>query len=250
MSNIWFYAGLFHDIGSCIEKSQTVNKFYRGLIEIFSDISLPLPAIKAFSKKRIIEQVERLFHVIGSPLREGIEPLFKKSLKDNQPDHGVMAALHLLNVVNDIQQRFYTREAARSIALHNIVGKTEAKVRGNLSWETEPVGCLLLLCDQIQTWDRERSHDDVYGDEPKRAELLNLIINKENGQVVVQMFIDYVAPPQIIRMPEIYTQVKNNLEYVLQDKPARALNKIKKPWPFKLKLYYSISRDPILELPF
>ncbi len=106
--------------------------------------------------------------------------------------------------------------------------------------------CLLLLCDQLQTWDREtgtEAHKD--SDQPTRAELSALEIELEDGRPIVRMSVDYIAPAHLDHSYEIYTRVKNKLQDILRKNPFSALEKIKRPWPFKLVVRCTLSGEPL-----
>jgi len=151
LSNIWFLAGIFHDIGACIEKSMHVYDCHRSLLKVFEASILSPSERKELSFAKLSEKGQNLLYEIGDPLKKEIEPIIKESIKKGKPDHGFSGALHLFNTISEGKQQCYAREAARSIALHNVIGSVNPQEKNLLSWKEEPIGCLLILCDQIQT---------------------------------------------------------------------------------------------------
>jgi len=45
--------------------------------------------------------------------------------------------------------------------------------------------------------------------------------------------------------PELYQRVKDDLDFILRDKPRRAISKIDGDWPFLLDVNFSLSKDPL-----
>lgn len=132
------------------------------------------------------------------------------------------------------------------MAIHNLVGKLPDTPDSFLLWDKEPVACLLLLCDQIQTWERERGDRKLSDkDEPERAELLEFEAKKENGQTKLTMGIEYVAPRHLDHAPAIFTRVKDALEEIIEEKPKAALSRIKRPWPFEVFVKCWLSGRPL-----
>lgn len=255
MSTIWFFAGVFHDIGAPVEKGFGVIKNQMGKINGFAPSGLELlplppdllPLVE--EKQEVEEQIrtlakvnqakalsvsEELIDLFDKPIKQIISNSFSLSIKKKSPDHGVVGALQILNKVKGLKQKCYAREAARAIALHNIICDTDAL--DSISWEEEPIICLLLLCDQIQTWDRERD-DSKHSDKDKveRAELSSIEIKKSDAGIEIVIGVDYIAPAYFSNNPDIFERVREELEKTLREKPYRALQKIRKPWPFKVR---------------
>lgn len=246
LANTWFYASLFHDIGNCVEKSEEVLHFHESLLSNFKGLSpIHLSAhLDETKKKQLVELTKRkMFEMesVGHSIFEVIEGEFQ----NNTFDHGVLAGLHLCSVINKGAQNCYAQEAARAMILHNVITRVPAQ-EITLSWKEEPLGCLLLLCDQLQTWDRERGdHKLSEEDGPQRAELTELTVSAGTERPRIHMAINYLAPPHLRHATEICTRVKDSLEYILKDKPHRALARISRPWPFELQVDCSLSGDPL-----
>jgi hypothetical protein len=89
-------------------------------------------------------------------------------------DHGVMSALF----VHDMLFRESSglsieeiRDITRAIAFHN-----NCKHRCSISAKSDPLGCLLILCDELQEWKRPVCGKETKSDE-KSVELKNLKIS-------------------------------------------------------------------------
>jgi len=244
ISSIWFYTGLFHDIGISVEKSKDYYKHQKTLIDMFETYALPLPDLKDYASKNFSDDVTKITDQFNSRLWNKIEVYFQKGFQNKSPDHGLVAATYLLEHVKSEKNACYAREAGRAIMLHQAIGEIGKEKEELISWEKEPISCLLLICDQLQTWDRERGDKSLNDDDlPDRAELLNLLVKRDNDKPLVDLYIDYIVQPHVLRYNDIYNRVKSFLESILFDKPIRSLNKIADSWPFKLKVNFSIGRD-------
>src|SRR5262249_44886865 len=158
---------------------------------------------------------------------------FSQSLASKEPDQGLIAALHLIKILDSGPPACYAREAARAACLHNVLPKlNDGRGELPLTWEDYPIVCLLILCDQLETWDRERHDPTIWDDIPSRAELSELRIVETSGREQLHIAIDYIAPAHLSHATETYQKVKLDLESVLRNHPDAALNRLRKPWPF------------------
>ena len=245
LSNCWYFAALYHDSAGCVQKHLSVRQFAEEMVDTFKDTIGPTPKIKEWPPKDLSMKADDLFGQLGEEVRKLLQPLWKDSVKHGAPDHGIVAALHIMRSVTDPRQACFAREAARAMAVHNLVGdlKNDMQI---FKWESEPLMCLLLLCDQLQTWDRERGDSTLRGpDSPDRAQLSDLIVKQEGDRVTICMSIDYIAPRHLDHATEIFERVKTALEMTLKDKPNRALARIAKPWPFNLQVTCRLSGKPL-----
>lgn len=245
--NIWFYTGLFHDMAGCLEKYNDINNFHQKIYSTFENLELDIPDIPYFETKEIKEHGNKLIgDEFNGQLETQLRLAWNKKLSEKKADHGMLAALHLRKEFSCGTQFRYTREAARAICIHNLIGEFKKKKIDNLTWEKEPFACLLLLCDQLQTWDRERGDRKLsIRDEPERAELSALNVELKGEKPHITISIDYIAPSHLDLIPIIFEDVKEDLKYVLRDKPGRALKKIAGKWPFSLHVEFSLNKMPL-----
>lgn len=242
LSNVWFLAGLFHDAAGSVEKAQAVADAQASIVKIFwrssIDLPRPWPGLMELFKDDLISTIEEF----ESPLREVVRSVMERGLEHGAIDHGLLAGMHIRRVIRGQKEACFAREAARAMALHNMFPEFPEEIAHEVSWENEPIACLLLLCDQIQTWDRERN-DTALKDEdrPQRAELAGLSIQKKGGKTHINFRINYIVPSHVLRSPEIYGRVRDELERILKDKPGRALQKIGGTWPFSATVESALS---------
>ena len=249
LSNAWFYAALFHDIGGCVEKQTQVIKstnellnYYIGILQgdplKFYDVARKKASDAPLFSGDFDGKADALFFALSEPLRKIVKPLWEKGVGEKHPDHGVIAAVYLTDSLKtDAKQLPYAREAGRAMMLHNLVGAFDDGPAKGLSWTSEPLACLLILCDQLQTWDRERDDKILTDkDEPERAELSKLDVTMADSRPLISIVVDYLAPRHLDHAADIFRSVADTLDYILKDKPYRALAHIEKPWPIGLKV--------------
>ena len=245
INNIWFYTGLFHDIGINVEKSDQQYKHQSLLIEFFEEFALPLPDIKKYSEQGIPDDIKTIIDQFKeNSTDEHILKIFNESIKSKKPDHGLVAATYFINnLCSNETQKIYAKEAARATLLHNVLANDIFNNSSVISWENDFIASTLLLCDQLQTWDRERSNlSPIDDDKPERAELKNLLFDTIDGKCRLSIFIDYIAPSHIVRHPYHSQKLLTNLRKIIRTKPNRALKRIKKPWPFELYLNLTLGQ--------
>ena len=240
LSNAWFMAGLFHDAAACVPNYPQLREVGDKLVQKFGCVTEAVPSnwvAPAFESNG-----KALFREMDDVLGLTLAPLWEESRNARYPDHGVVAALQLRKRVREPLQIANACEAALAIAVHNLIG--ELKDEGTqplLNWDREPLICLLILCDQIQTWDRERGDESFFGpDHPSIAHLVALDV-KQGTKPKIEMTIDYIVPEHLGHSPLLYEKVRRELESVIRERPIRALARIASDWPFELDVQCSLS---------
>ncbi len=246
-SDSWFYAGLFHDAAGCVQKYSSVRYAADELLAEFKDVLGPMPVSeKVPPVAKLVESAEDLFSHYNVSVANCLQPLWDRSIREGCPDHGVVAAVHIRQAVRKSLQNYFAEEAALAIAAHNLIGGLGSDVGDLVSWEAEPLMCLLLLCDQVQAWDRERADATLQGpDGPDRAQLAGLTVTGATAPHMLSMIVDYIAPRHVSRNSELFERVKSVLGMTLKDKPSRALGRIVTPWPFGVRVECRLSGVPL-----
>jgi hypothetical protein len=244
LNDAWVYAGLFHDVAGCVEKRKDVELKANKLYAVFHQVIPPHQKSDTGGKmpNEWGDSADELLYDLPEGVRKAVRPGWLSSLAANEPDHGVVAATYLASIKCNGDQPVCLREAARATAVHNLIGKLVATPEPLLSWAAEPLACLLTLCDQLQTWDRERADETIMdSDWPNRAELTELkVTQKSPGRMKLFMAIDYLAPQHLDYDPVIFQRVKISLSDILRENPNRTLRRIS-DWPFELEIRFSLN---------
>ena len=152
----WFLAALCHDFGYVMEMIPSVLKVAR---QFATD-----------SPGQIVQELERDWERQISALHSGIEEriTLKSKLKDKRSDHGVFSYLHLRSDLRRLDQVAQDEGAAtgpparcksehcrrHSRALMAIL--KHSLMREPIDVRNEKLAGLLVLCDEIQEWQRPR----------------------------------------------------------------------------------------------
>lgn len=240
----WFFAGLFHDVAGCVEKQGKVSK-------ALSTLMAPFPTIftKTAVKEVDLEEATKLAsegehvieHFANIELKQAVLAQWRKSIGKQEPDHGIVAAIHLIRSIGSGSNHAAAVMAAKAMVLHNLIGSLPPDL---VNWSDEPLSCLLILCDQLQTWDRERGTDSLHQKpQPQRAELSGIeFVEAEHNQLNIA--IDYIATRKAERDSDTYKELREDLETVLREKPCAALRRIRQPWePFRFAADFSLNGE-------
>lgn len=241
LSRCWFYAGLFHDVGGVVEKRSKVFKRVQDLHRVVVRHDPDQEKGFVSGDADLVRRAGQVLRLLPAPLAKEARRIFKRSSTSGQPDHGVVAAVHLVEAINKGVEGALAQEAARAVAIHNMFSEVCAASEG-ITWEDEPVAALLAVCDQLQAWDRER-FDEAVVDAGRidRAELIDMVVSDEGGRPTVIIDIDYVLPRYLGRSPELRRAVRDNLSRTLTLWPDRALRNIRGDWPFRLRVQCSLA---------
>lgn len=193
---MWTIIALCHDLGYPIEKTSEINKQARKIISHFgnmnfSELNYSFDIFNSFLVDKFLNIVSSKADLkngqttVQSKYRDKIS----KSLEDYQ--HGVFSSLLIFKnltyfletdysliqkelSIEDLRQFHIRKEILRSIASH-----TCQKVY-HLEFNT--LSFLLILCDELQEWNRPKFNEikeKTYSQAPERVELKKFLMGKE-----------------------------------------------------------------------
>jgi hypothetical protein len=252
MNTIWFFSCLFHDAGKFVENACEVVGEYNRFAASYSDLGLGQGTAAWMRSaefdgllEQLLKRVDAEEHIdnVGE-----VRSYVQNSCSGRKPDHGVVVGARMERIANSIKDpvtQFCVREAGRAAVLHSVMPAICSEERVGLSWETEVCACLLLLCDQIQTWDRQSAKEHYRSDVPERAELAYLEVGQGPGETrpVMRGCVNYIAPAHVEAYPGLLDRVGEDLDVVLKKIPKRnLLHAIKGgAWPFSVRLECAVS---------
>lgn len=195
----WLMASLFHDFGYIIEKTHerfaVINKQYNDILQGFKGITnLPEEPLGIGKNITIVKFLYKLYKERlhkNLTLDEFID-LFKiRSSEVRELDHGIVSAICFMEMI-EIAQKKYNQDsrgndifknkemniyASLAMLLHNfhmIQFNKEDKQKNlclSCSNKADIIPYLLILCDLIQVWDREKH---IYDNIDNRSEKINV----------------------------------------------------------------------------
>lgn len=131
----WFMASLLHDVGYIID----IGTGWADLLESFE-----YPVLKDLS-----ERAKKMIMEWGGAAKPEWEGWGYKEEDRPGEDHGIVSALHVHSALEKIPDHIPIDcgTALKAIAHHN-------HLHAAVPFETEPLSVLLVLCDELQEWDR------------------------------------------------------------------------------------------------
>ena len=247
LNNTWFLASVFHDVGYAAQDAKGV---VAAVHKIASLLHLDLMKIKPNPRwgnyKDIAEDVLSKFENAHGPgyeqLRAAAKADFARSVKEGHPDHGCMSAGRMAAAKSRAATHadWYLAEAARAVVLHSMIPEV---VSSTISWEVDPLATLLLLLDQLQTWDRERP-PELNSDWPERAELTKLEIT-EGTRPRIDLRVRYLVRSHVEREAEVFDKVEENLRRVLQQLPIATIRRMQPRLPFDIAVEFFLAETKI-----
>lgn len=208
----WMAASLLHDVGYDIEKApeeEAFREFQNEFWDFMSHRSItntPLQLLDGGPGRRLIEKY--IFKNIKQFFSDDIsysefEELYKSKIEKKdwvRYDHGIISAVKYLSELSKLEEKTGNRNylswqpnihAALAMALHNFRFK-KCNLKLSSSDTITFIPYLLITCDEIQTWDRERediSELDTLAKEGKElrknVELLGLIFRENYAFVSI-----------------------------------------------------------------
>lgn len=247
LNNSWFVTGLFHDVGNCLEKGSSAIKAIQDVRQRLSNVADVPDIISGVQvSQEVVEKGSKILSTIeDAESGAAFVDAWERSCREESPDSGVIGALYMQEMCGDAE--IFSEEAVRAIAIHNLIGRIHNDKRDIFSWQENPLVCLLIICDQFQTWDRERGDDSSSSwksDMPSRAELLSIVIDKCDDVISVSIDIGYVAAKHVQEDDVLRDRVIANLQEILSKNPDKAVKKIK-DWPFTLNMRFWLSGKKI-----
>jgi hypothetical protein len=247
LNGVWFLAAVFHDVGYAAQDAVRV-------LDAVDRITLLLN-LKLVTRKRtpswgkykeVAEDILSDFKASDSPgygqMRSDVKAHFARTVKDRHPDHGCISAGRLAAAKpRTTIAESYLREAARAVALHSMMPAVD--VASGLSWDVDPLATLLLLLDQLQTWDRERP-EDLKSDWPERAELTHIKITP-GQRPRVDLRISYLVRPHVERENEVFEKVEQGLRRVLEHYPIATIRRMQPRLPFDFAVEFFLADTKI-----
>jgi hypothetical protein len=258
INTVWVLASVFHDAGKYHEKGKAVTKASQEFYREFASLSLGNVSWAPNKPRALPKSLQDLLCALrqtrSDPLVKQLTAHIQDTWSHEIPDHGAVAAAHLVNVCADTSTPLlaaYAAEAARATLLHSSLpgafDRIPKDLRGespHLEWERDPIASLLLFCDQIQTWDRHDPNDHKR-DYPDRAELSFLELTPSGGKITLKGCVNYIAPTRVDMYPELRTEIAEALNKVLLEKPKDTLLHILEAgkWPFSVHLDCALSGE-------
>jgi hypothetical protein len=262
-NTVWLLASLFHDAGKFHEFGKATTVRFTEFYGKFAALGTGQATWASGEPETLSERVKDVLHQLSrkadDPMVMALRTHIVGCSQAEKPDHGTVAAAYLASTVCASTEqpagRTYAAEAARAVLLHSCLPAVMDALPENapkdhlrLAWSSDPIACLLLFCDQIQTWDRHDPAEENL-DYPDRAELAYLDVEpgSATAKPCVKGCIDYIAPSRVNMYPKLREDIKEALNKVILNKPKKALRQVVEQgtWPFTVHLDCALSGEKL-----
>ena len=195
----WFFAALLHDVGLFAERFPELASTSVKTLEMYpflqyGDMGKYETVNPVLDEKNLTdEHMHRLESRMGT---ESVGKWFRKAQK-SRLEHGFISALTMLRYLSGKSK--YDDAllvAAAAAATHNFPARSNMKPSDKqwvdpplIDYGSEPLSWLLVLCDQLQVWDRQTGQESPFS--AMSFETIDLA-RLEVKEGVVEMTIDYV----------------------------------------------------------
>lgn len=264
INTIWIFASLFHDVGKFHEYGKASIEKFGDFFKEFNRLDLGSSSWCSGNTDTLLRKVELILSQLSSdakdPMRVALNEHVLACALEDKPDHGAVSAAYLYSIAEVAKGDggslcALLQEAARAVLLHSCLPEVSDSALGNesgdhlsIDWEEDPLACLLLLCDQVQTWDRHDQENPKL-DFPDRAELAYLEVKEitTNGTLKIDGCVDYIAPSRIDMYPKLREDITTTLNKIILEKPKTTLLHVikKESWPFHVHFDCALSGEKL-----
>jgi hypothetical protein len=254
----WLAASLFHDVGYDIENSPEEeafrdfqNKFWSFMTPRVLTVS-PLQIDVGGPGKELLDtyifQKIKMYLSDTIEFREFEELFIRKEVKDSDHwfryDHGIISALKYLSELKKLDEAhgegYLSWEpnirAVLAMAIHNFRYKN-CKLRISSNDKNTLISYLLIICDEIQDWERERDQTHEYENSSKKDK--TGIKNSELNGLIFRGDYAFLSLNHRLKHPSF----RKNFEEFLDEK----IIKMRKDYPIRIfipnEYYLRLSDD-------
>lgn len=221
---IWFLSSLFHDVGLPAERVIKIAEESNTFLEIYPDISLSLK--QTISVDSIYDNyqtdLDQIFSSITSKLSTWVSGCCRELKKQNKLDHGLISGVTIGRLLSGKNQQI-ADHCSENVSLHNLINKFHSSNARGISFHQSPLACLLILCDQLEVWDRETGLESYFNGLPIESyELRKLNYNESDKRFNIEInyvpyrFISPLGREMMKIKDQIYNFLIKNVEPVLE----------------------------------
>jgi hypothetical protein len=245
----WFLASLLHDIGLLGEKAPDLIERFNDIVKIYplENAEMENPrGLKEYGKTAS-GLMTQLLTMLDRDVVEYFDSL--RNPKDAAIDHGILSSVTVLKLFGEKEpSRIYGEAAAAAIALHNVMNMGIEEEQSmpvkipRIDFSNHPLAALLIICDQIEIWDRQTGYENDYSELAlESCELSELILNTERaGGAEIALTLNYVPFKSIAPDDTAAKTSKRKILDILSRKVVPSLDRISiaDDWHTKFKILF------------
>jgi hypothetical protein len=189
----WLLTSLFHDICVPLNRLSDIQEKVNKMMSSYPGISFSQYATFRLNES-IYQKIKRVF---GKDSGEFCLDLLESATRGN---HGALAGIVLLDTFLGHLDKEILQNVITSVCLHDYFPC-------QVNFQDCPIGCLLVICDELQEWDRP------FADQLARGKVLKLdFIDLRLSESLIQMNLDYATTTSIEGYVPIEINEKRNFE--------------------------------------
>lgn len=223
---IWFLSSLFHDVGLPAERVVKIAEESSDLLKIYHNLSLSLQLTTSVDSiyDNLSNDFDQIFSSIrGKKLNAWVSGCRRKLREENKLDHGLVSGATLFKLFN--KNKIIAEKCSSCVSVHNLVNKFSTYNSQGVNFKKDPLACLLILCDQLEVWDRDTGLESYFsGLSIESYELRKLSYDKDEKRYYLE--INYVPYRFISPLGREMDKIKDKLYEFLISHVEPTLNLI------------------------
>lgn len=248
VNGAWFLASIFHDVGMLGQRADKVIERCNDVIEIYGIPEFKVSLANVCSQFGQSEKGKKITGDLQTMLLPNLTELYLwANNKNNQHfDHGFLSGLTILKLFGgEGKNKFCGEAAAIAAAMHNFlnVGIEEARKLSfqfpQIDFDDYPLIGLLVICDQLEIWDRTTGMENEYsGTALECCELAEIktVRDQQSGHRQVSITLNYIPFRNVVPGDSMEGLSKEKIGSVLSGKVKPVLNRVS----FKPELKFGI----------
>lgn len=237
---IWFLSSLFHDLGLPAERVVKISEGSIELLKVYPGIAL---AIKQTPDVHSIyanfqDDLDKIFSSTTGKLNVWVHGCIRKLNEENKLDHGLVSGVTLFRSLSGKDKQIVDK-SSECVSFHNLVNKYSNHNSSGVSFNKNPLACLLILCDQLEVWDRETGLGGYFSGQPIESyELRKLSYNTAENRFDLE--INYIPYRFISPVGDEIDKIRDSLYVFLTEhvEPVLDLINFKEVFSVDIQIAY------------
>ena len=226
----WLLAALFHDIGLLGERTSQLVERCRELVSVYPFGDWSMAAGTGYDAKS--QEFAQVCGCFSGLMGKELSSWFQTALKatGDTVDHGILSGITILKAFEgNAEVENAVSYAASAMAIHNLGKPGEANGLAEMptvSFDDNPIAMLLLLCDQVQVWDRDTGLETVFGAFPLECATLS-VLDLDREERKLAMTITYYPFRGILPGETTMQTLRTKLGRILSDNVVPVLRRLR-----------------------
>ncbi len=238
VNGAWFLAAIFHDVGLLGERAEAVVKRCNDVVDIYGIRAFKVSLANVCTEFGQSEKGQKVAGDLQTMILRNLTELYSWANKKNFQhfDHGFLSGLTLLELfASEGKSKICGEAAAIAATMHNVfnVGIEEERTLPfkfpRIDFEEYPLIALLVMCDQLEIWDRTTGVESEYsGTALECCELADIktTTDPQSGHRQVSITLNYVPFRSVVPGDTMEKASKERIRSVLSGKVKPVLCRI------------------------